>query len=105
MRPEVSTVNNDTPILSDREFLEELAGYVEGLAIQMDGLAADADTTRKQLDHLDYMLHEVWQFIEEHKPALARALAFMEPGQTIRDYFKRSRGRDAVPQDGQGQVQ
>jgi ABC-type transporter Mla subunit MlaD len=44
-----------------------------------------------RLDHLDDMLHRIDQrtaavseFIEEHKPALARGLALVDPGAKLR---------------------
>lgn len=94
MPPDVSTLNDDLSILSDREFLEAFAAHVEDLAAE---IRREQDITRKQLDHIDTMCHETAQFIDEHRPALARALAFLSPGTSVRDYFRR--GRDAVPQD------
>jgi hypothetical protein len=100
MPPKEKTPNHDTSTLSDREFLEELAGKIDRL-LNTAGLhtqyLADLDerTTihSKQLDHLDQMLHEVWQFIEEHKPALAKALGFLDPGQSMRDFLKSRKGQ------------
>lgn len=104
MPPSVSTVNDDPSTLSDREYLQRLAGMVSKVISNTEILLDKDEVRRKQLDHLDGMLHEVWQFVEEHKPALAKALAFLEPGRSLRDYFGKGR-RDAVPQNGQGQVQ
>lgn len=94
MPPDVSTVNDDPPILSDREFLDQLAEAVANLStgvanvlksanLIMEGQALQA----KQLDHIDTMCHETAQFIEEHRPALAKALAFLSPGRSVRDYL------------------
>lgn len=101
MPPQVSTLNDDPPILSDREFLEGLAGQISGIAGAVDGLTNDLDLIKlqhdiqaKQLDHLDGMVHEVHQFIEEHRPALAKALAFLSPGASIRDYFGKGARRE-----------
>lgn len=64
--------------------MEALAGRVEAvLAMHSHQFSVQA----KQLDHLDTMVHEVHQFIEEHRPALAKALAFLSPGRSVRDYF------------------
>lgn len=52
--------------LSDRELLERFA---------------------RQLDHLDLMLHEVHQFITEHKPALDKALMFLD--NPVKTYLSR----------------
>jgi hypothetical protein len=45
----------------------------------------------KRLDHLDEGIHairqqlaEISDFIDEHKPALARGMALMDPGSKIR---------------------
>jgi hypothetical protein len=48
----------------------------------------------KQLDHLDLMVHEVHQFIEEHKPALAKGLALLDPGSSVRKYWRQRKGTD-----------
>jgi hypothetical protein len=83
--PHTQTPNDQTETLSDREFLEGMAGRIEQAILLAEIRYEDA---RKQLDHLDDMTHQVLQFIEEHRPALNRALAFMEPGKGIRDYLK-----------------
>lgn len=87
--------DKDTSSLTDREFLEALAW-------QLDKLTAD---TGKQLDHLDQMCHdidrkvtEIGAFIDEHRPALARALGLLGGG--LGAWRSRKRGADgAVPQD------
>ena len=68
--------------------MEGLARQVSGIAGCVDGLTEDTQTVRKQLDHVDSMIHELVQFVDEHRPALSRALAFLEPGKGIRDYLK-----------------
>jgi hypothetical protein len=60
---DIKTAGNETETLSDREFLEQLAYRVES-----------------RLDHIDVQVHEISQFIEEHRPALARGLALMSAG-------------------------
>ena len=66
-----------TDNLTDREFLEQLAG-------RLDQFIAD---TEKRLDHADEQAHEINRqvgeiaaFIDEHRPALARGLALMGGG-------------------------
>lgn len=63
----VETPNDELETLSDRELAERIC---------------------RQLDHLDCMLHEVTQFLDEHKPALNRALGFLDAGRGMRDYLK-----------------
>ena len=55
----LETPNDELETLSDRELSERIC---------------------RQLDHLDVMLHEVTQFLDEHKPALNRALGFLDAG-------------------------
>lgn len=45
------------------------------------------DLADKQLAHLDEQLHEIRQFIDEHKPALDKVLRFADPGRSVRDYM------------------
>ena len=63
----VETPNDEVETLSDRELQERIC---------------------RQLDHLDCMLHEVTQFLDEHKPALNRALGFLDAGASMRAYLK-----------------
>ena len=51
----------------------------------------DWSDLRKRLDHIDDILHRIDQrtaaiedFIDEHRPALARGLSLMDPGAGIR---------------------
>jgi hypothetical protein len=53
---------------------------------------------RNRLDHLDVQLHELDQkitqvlsFIDEHKPALARGMALMDPAAKLRGAFARGK--------------
>lgn len=55
----------------------------------------------KTLDHLDSQLHDldrkmagILEFIAEHRPALARGLALMDPGAKVRSMLP---GRKAKP--------
>jgi hypothetical protein len=64
--PHTQTPNDDLETLSDRELAERIA---------------------RQLDHLDCMLHEVCQFLDEHKPALNRALGMLDAGRSMRAYL------------------
>lgn len=88
--PDTETPNDNRETLSDREFaIHELtAARLAGVETSIGEVMARLDMQLKQLDHLDGMLHEVHQFIEEHKPALGRALSFLDPGRSMRDYLK-----------------
>lgn len=57
------TLNDEIAALSDRELIERLA---------------------KQADHLDSMLHEVLQFIDQHRPLLERWAPLADPGAVVR---------------------
>ena len=94
----LETPNDELETLSDRQFLEGLAKQVSGIAGLLDGLSQDAQVTlgllemhAKELDHIDTMVHEIHQFIEEHRPALNRALGFLDAGKSWRDYLKHRR--------------
>ena len=45
------------------------------------------DFLDKQLGHIDEQLHEIRQFIDEHRPALEKVLRFADPGRSVRDYM------------------
>ena len=102
--PDTETPNDS------RETLSYIYESLERLHMKMDPRLASIETSigevmarldiqLKQLDHLDGMLHEVHQFIEEHKPALGRALGFLDPGRSMRDYLKH---RPKAGKDGHG---
>lgn len=42
---------------------------------------------RRQLDHLDEMLHEVTRFIADNRPALERATAMLDSGRPMRAFL------------------
>ena len=88
MEAKEKTLNRDPHTLSDRELLEHIAHRVDEIRVYAGDTAADIAIQRKQLDHLDVMVHEVHQFIEEHRPALAKALAFLDPGKSVRAFMK-----------------
>ena len=72
--PPGETITDDTETLSDRELLLRLA---------------------RQADHIDTMCHELIQFVDEHRPALTRALGLLDPSRGWRAW--RNGGRaDAV---------
>jgi hypothetical protein len=55
------------------------------------------ETLARRIDHLDGMVHEVHQFICENKPHLEKALRFLDPAASMRDYLRkrpRPGGRD-----------
>lgn len=64
----IKTDSNQPEILSDAEFQRAVLA---------------------RLDHLDEQLHEIRQFIDEHKPALARGMALLDPGAKIRSALGR----------------
>jgi len=93
--PHTQTPNDQAETLSDSQFLNQLGDAVaelsKGVAMLLEtaNLLLDArELDRKQLDHVDSMIHELVRFVDEHRPALSRALAFLEPGKGIRDYLK-----------------
>jgi ABC-type transporter Mla subunit MlaD len=69
--------------------LHQLCGAANRLALLATDQAKRDVTTRKQLDHLDVMLREVTQFIEENRPALERATAMLDPGQPMRAFLRK----------------
>jgi ABC-type transporter Mla subunit MlaD len=61
---------------------------------------ADRDrATRRQLDHLDEMLHQIVQFIDENRAALERATVLLDPGAPMRQFLRK---RPKVGTNGQG---
>lgn len=70
--------------MSDAELLHALSAHIESLI-------EEVEANTKRLDHFDEVLHlidqrsaEIMAFIDEHKPALARGLALMDPGAKLR---------------------
>ncbi len=108
MSPE-ETLNHEPLTANDREFALLLAGKTEELGaaiadrldehleltrkiIEMGTATADVlEMHAKQLDHIDVMIHEIHQFITEHKPALTKALTLLDPGRSMREYLGRRR--------------
>jgi hypothetical protein len=91
---ETETLGNQTEYDAVMERLRTIQNYLTSV---LDNQADDdrrAALVTKQLDHLDGMIHEVHQFITEHKPALAKALALLDPGQSVRKYWKTRKGAD-----------
>jgi len=74
----------------------------ESESLEADGdLLPDDDWAdmRKRVDHLDDVVHRIEQhtaaildFIDEHRPALARGLSLMDPGAGIRKILGGKRG-------------
>ena len=73
---DIKTAGNPTETMSDREFLEHLAAKIDLL---LTGLA----DTAIRVDHVDVQVHAISQFIDEHRPALARGLALMSAGSKL----------------------
>ncbi len=57
--PPPETTGHETETLSDAEFRERVC---------------------KQLDHIDHMLHELTQVLNEHQPLLDRAAKYLNTG-------------------------
>jgi hypothetical protein len=89
--PQEQTPNDEPFAYSDREFLLRLAEQTEHLYTELSGRL---DNQLKQLDHIDVMIHEINQFISEHRPALTKALTLLDPGRSMRDYLKRRKTDD-----------
>ena len=77
---DIKTSGNLAETLSDRDFLLALATSIDTLTRELTG----------RLDHMDDLLHdternvrEVREFIDEHRPALARGLALMGAGSRL----------------------
>lgn len=86
--PQEETLNHEPLTANDRDFVLELARKTENLYEELSGRL---DMHLKQLDHIDTMIHEIHQFITEHKPALTKALTLLDPGRSVRDYLGRRR--------------
>lgn len=56
--------------LSDQELIHKLAADV-AVAVRAE-VAAELGLHRKQLDHIDEMLHGLVQFVDAHRPLLDR---------------------------------
>ncbi len=86
--PQEETLNHEPLTPNDREFLHQLAYKIDYLSTE---ISARLDMHGKQLDHIDVMVHEIHQFIGEHKPALTKALTLLDPGRPMRDWLGRHR--------------
>jgi hypothetical protein len=80
---DIKTAGNDVETLSDRDFLVQLAEGIDKILICLEGHGQDLERISQQADHLDVQVHEISQFIEEHRPALARGLALMSAGSKL----------------------
>jgi hypothetical protein len=54
---------------------------------ELDGQALELKLMRRQLDHLDDMLHEVLQFIADNRPALEQATNLLDTGRPMRAWL------------------
>jgi hypothetical protein len=84
---DIKTAGNDAETLSDREFLVQLADGVDKILICLERHGQDLERISRQADHLDEQVHAIGQFIEEHRPALARGLALMGSGANLGKWF------------------
>jgi ABC-type transporter Mla subunit MlaD len=73
----MDATDNDAGVISDRDFLLTVAASVEAL---IEGLSDRVGLLQQQADHIDSQVHEIRQFIDEHRPALARGLALVNAG-------------------------
>jgi hypothetical protein len=89
----MDATDNDAGVISDRDFLLTVAASIEAL---IDGLGRDLavriDVLQRQADHIDVQVHEMRQFIDEHRPALARGLALVNAGSKLSGWRKRGGG-------------
>lgn len=53
-------------------------------ALPRDDELMSGEELRRRLEHIDVMLHEITQFITEHRPALDRATALLDPAVKLR---------------------
>jgi hypothetical protein len=74
---DIKTGGNDVETMSDRDFLLMLANSITNM---IESLSDRLELVQRQADHIDVQVHEISQFIEEHRPALARGLALMSAG-------------------------
>ena len=88
------TDNETGMTLSDRDFLLQLASQITNM---IEGLSDRLELVQRQADHIDAQVHEIGQFIDEHRPALAKGLALMGGG--LGGWIGGK--RRAVPQDTQ----
>ena len=56
-------------------------------------LSGRLDQQLRQLDHIDVQIHEVHQFIEEHKPSLARAVGLLDTGAKFQGFLTGKKGK------------
>ena len=88
---DIKTAGNPGETLSDREFLEQLANRVEAT---LAFIGARLNAVEKQAEHIDVQVHEIAQFIDEHRPALARGLALMGGGAKLGGWLGGKKARD-----------
>jgi len=77
---DIKTAGNPQETLSDRDFLVQLADGIDKILICLDRHGQDLERISQQAEHLDEQVHAIGQFIDEHRPALARGLALMSAG-------------------------
>jgi ABC-type transporter Mla subunit MlaD len=82
----MDATDNDAGVISDRDFLLTVAASVEAL---IEGLSDRVSLLQQQADHIDSQVHEIRQFIDEHRPALARGLALVNAGTKLSGWRKR----------------
>jgi ABC-type transporter Mla subunit MlaD len=85
----MDATDNDAGVISDRDFLLTVAASVEAL---IEGLSDRVSLLQQQADHIDAQVHEIRQFIDEHRPALARGLALVNAGTKLSGWRKRGGG-------------
>jgi len=90
--PETETVNEDRETLSDDQFRRQVMDSLLVLNESVGFLIGARDIDRKQLDHVDTMTHEILQFIEANRPALARATALLGKAQKWKGWQAGTKG-------------
>jgi ABC-type transporter Mla subunit MlaD len=92
MPPKEKTLTEPPETLGNQTEYENVMARLRSISNYLTQVLDAQAVQAKQLDHLDGMLHEVHQFIDEHKPALNKALSLLDPGSSVRKYLKARKG-------------
>jgi hypothetical protein len=84
--PDVTTEEKQHNTLSNEDMLF-LSLFADRLDLVITPLTQRLDTMQAELDHIDEQVHEIHQFIADHKPALAKALSLLDPGKGVRSFL------------------
>lgn len=90
----INSENNQPITLSEEEGLlvKEIAeAMAAAIAGELVGLAGRLDHLDTGVHELDRKLERVLSFIDDHRPALARAMGLMDPAAKLRGAFRSKR--------------